>query len=98
MKKYYFKETLKKAKEVGIEILDLDIANEVSCTLTVEINDDDFEEICKLIRQAYLKSEYISINDFCLCIDNLITDGELALEDISSYNVSDLIEQASYYC
>ena len=98
MKKYYFKETLNKAKEYGIEVLDLDIANEVSCTLTVDVNDDTFEKICKLIRRAYLKTEYISINDFCLCIDNLITNGELAIEDISSYYISDLIEQASYYC
>ena len=98
MKKFYFKETLKKAKENEINILDLDIANEVECTLTVEINDDIFEEICRLVRQAYLKSEYISINDFCLCIDNLISEGELALEDISTYDISDFIEQASYYC
>jgi hypothetical protein len=92
-----FRETLEKAKECNIDIINLWIADEVESTIggsDVELNINDFEVACNLVRRAYLKSDYISIQNIVLALLNELEESQKKLEEI---DVWELVEHASYY-
>lgn len=91
-----FKETLDKAREVGINAIDLDIATEVSSNIEEEITDEKFNQICNLTREAYLKSEYIEVWAIVKAILDMV-DGDIAKTDITSISKWDVLDKASYY-
>lgn len=56
-----FIETLHKAQDMGINCLDLEIANELDCQLQEEISEDVFNNACDLVRETYLKYEELPV-------------------------------------
>lgn len=79
----YYKEQLELAKENNINVIDLSIADEVKCIFNKKLSDDDFETACVLIKNAYLKSEYISINQLTKTLNTVIDLGIYKLDAIS---------------
>lgn len=85
-----FRETLNKAREEHIDIVDLIVANEVEAIFE---EDERFEEMCGKVKTAYLKSENIEVWQLVKALEYKLENG-LELRDIDKW---DLILQASNY-
>lgn len=95
-----YKEQLQKAREIGLDIISLSVANEVECIFDIDITNEEFELCCGLVEQAYLKSEYVSIWACARALYDMITDEEnkLSIEElIDKTSRNDLLEKASWY-
>lgn len=85
-------QTLNKARELDLNIIMLEVANEVA-SLDLYFSNDDFEEICTLVEEAYLKSEDLSINQLARALAKLISEDKKSLKDITRRT---LIDEACY--
>ena len=85
-----FRETLEKAREEHIDIVDLMVANEVEAIFE---EDERFEEMSGKVKTAYLKSEGIEVWQLVKALEYKLENG-LELRDIDKW---DLILQASNY-
>ena len=102
-----YKEQLQKANEMGLDIISLQVANEVSCTFyEIELTDKEFELCCSTIENAYLKSEYLSVWNITKALRDLIKNQVLDEEEkiynsieelIDNTSKCNLIEKASWY-
>lgn len=67
-----FKETLEFASENGINHLNLMIATEIAVVFE-DVNSDEFEQLCYLVRDTYLKSsettEALVLGLHCLVVE-----------------------------
>lgn len=86
-----FREQLQLAKDNGLSVVDLIVADEVSAVFTDE--DERFEELCGAVKEAYLKSENIEVWQLVKALEYKLENG-LELRDIGKW---DLIFQASNY-
>ena len=94
-----YRETLNKAKEHEINVIDLSVATELDCLAEVEeveLTEEQFETACSIIRNAYLKaSEPISIWALTMALLNMIKEDE---EDLNEIDCWDLLYKADRYC
>ena len=95
----YYKNLLQKAKENNIEVIDLDVANELSCCLNEEVSDKKFDEACSLIKETYLKYEDLTVWSVTRALLDYIADEDKTLEtfDLTSITRSELGDKACYY-
>lgn len=91
-----YREQLKKVNELGINICDLTIANECDCVFEFQYTDAEFEKLCALAVEAYLKSEYVSSFSLALAINNMITIENKTIEQVLALSVWDLIYKSEY--
>lgn len=94
-----YKQTLEKARELGINVLKLEVACEMENIFDETLCDEDFELCCNFVKQAYLKSEKVTIYNLCIALETFINDNigktiKTALEEMNHY---DLIDEANYY-
>lgn len=89
-----YKEQLKKANEVGINICDLTIANELDCVLNFEYTEEQFEKLCNLAKETYLKSEDISANSIAHAINILVNYDNKTIEEVLNMSVWSLVSKA----
>lgn len=92
-----YREQLNKVQELGISIVDLDIANEFDCVLEFECADNDFEKLCSFGVNIYLKAEHLTANAIALCINDLIVEGNKTIDEVISMNKWSFINEASYW-
>ena len=71
-----YREQLNKANELGINICDLTIANELDCVLDCDIKETDFERLCDYARYIYLKADNITAEAIARAIDDLLSQGK----------------------
>lgn len=81
----YF-DTLNLAKKYGINHINLTIASEIEYKFG-DINNELFEELCQLIKDAYLKIEYINIELMVERLYQLIVIEKKKIENISKYEL-----------
>lgn len=93
-----FREQLNKVNELGFNICDLAIANECDSVFNFKYTDKQFEKLCSLARQVYLKSEYISEYAIAHAINDLITCDNKTIGQVLSMSVLSLVGKASCYC
>ena len=92
-----FRETLKKAEELNINVIDLSVATELECLAEVEeveFTEEQFELACSIIERAYMKTCETSIFAITQALLEIIKEDNLVLEEI---DVWDLLRKASYY-
>ena len=92
-----YTETLRKAKELGICPITLEVAYEFHCQVNsqdIALTPTAFEEACYLIERAYLKSCDISIESLTRALINMLVNNNTQLNEI---DVWDLLQRASYY-
>ena len=99
MENMNYKQTLEKAKELGINVLKLEIASEMKGVFDELLCDEDFELCCNFVKQAYLKSEKVTIYNLCIALETFFNANigktiKTTLEEMSYY---DLIDEASWY-
>lgn len=95
----YYKNLLQKAKENNIEVVDLDVANELSCCLNEEVSDKKFDEACSLIKETYLKYEDLTVESVTRALLDYIADENKTLEtfDLTSITCRELGDKAYHY-
>ena len=74
-----FKETLKLASKFNINSFDLEIANEVAFQFNsyeIKLTNKQFEKVCTMVKDAYLKSEDLTIEKLVETYIILIKRGE----------------------
>lgn len=91
-----YKEQLNKVNELGINICDLTIANELDCVLTCEYTEEDFERLCEYARDIYLKSDSITAEAIARAIDDLLSKGK-TVGEIVAMNKYTFIDKAICY-
>ena len=94
-KKSYYRSLLKKATKHKIEIVDLEVAYELSGCLNTEISDKKFDEACSLIKETYLKYEDLTIWAVTTALLDMTEDLEQA--DLTAITRRELGDKACYY-
>jgi hypothetical protein len=93
-----YREQLEKAKEIGIDPISLQVANEVECVIVeFEMTPREYQLICSFVEQCYLKSEYSNIYNLVRAIRDLILKqvyNEEKEENIYS-SIEELINETS---
>ena len=89
-----FMQTYKIAKENKIMTAKLCVAEEVNGMF--DFNEEQKEQLCKLVYSAYLASENLEAVHICLAINGFLQN-EKTLQDILEMDEYELINEASYY-
>jgi hypothetical protein len=72
-----YREQLNKVNELGINICDLTIADELDCILySGTYTDKDFERLCDYARYIYLKADNLTAEAIARAIDDLLSQGK----------------------
>ena len=95
----FYKKILDVAKENKIEVIDLEVAYEVSCCLNEDISDKKFDEVCNLVKDTYLKYEELTLWSIVNALLDMAKNEDKTLEtfDLSSISRQVLGDKASYY-
>lgn len=91
-----YREQLDKVNELGINICDLTIANELDCVLDCEYTEKDFERLCEYARYIYLKADNITAEAIARAIDDLLSQGK-TVGKIVAMNKYTFIDKAVCY-
>jgi hypothetical protein len=91
-----YREQLNKVNELGINICDLTIANELDCVLDGEYTEKDFERLCDYAVYIYLKSYNIPAEAIALAIEDLLSQGK-TVETIVAMDKYTFINKAVCY-
>lgn len=79
-----YREQLNKVNELGINICDLTIANELDCVLDYgTYSDKDFERLCEYARYIYLKVDNITAEAIARAIYDLLSQGKTVGEIVT---------------
>lgn len=97
-----YREQLQKAKEIGIDPISLEVASEVEYWFSgIELSENEFELICELIKDSYLKSPYAHIYNLAHALYIIICEYDLneeSVEDIvKNTSINELIASGEEY-
>lgn len=99
-----YKEQYEKAKEMGLNIISLEVANEIKCFFDFELSDYEFESCCSLVEESYLKSEDLTILQFTRALYDMIIKYvfeekryDNIIELVNNTTRKILIDNACYY-
>ena len=93
-----YREQLKKVNELGINIYDLTIANELDCLLDSGAHTaEDFERLCNYAVSVYLKSEELTANAIALCIGGMLSELGYTVDEITQMGKWKFIGNARGY-
>jgi hypothetical protein len=87
----YFKDNLKKATLVAVDVVDAMIANDVECVFgnQMELTDNQFEFICSLVQDVYISYENIYIEQIVRAIYGLLDDNGIGyLDEIDTSEIA----------
>ena len=91
-----YREQLNKVNELGMNVCDLTIANELDCVLDCEYAEKDFERLCEFAENVYLKSDSITAEAIANAIYDLLENGE-TVGEIVAMNKYSFIDKAICY-
>lgn len=93
-----YREQLNKVNELGINICNLTIANELDCVLdSGAYTDEDFERLCNYAVSIYLKSEDLTANAIALCIGGMLSELGYTVDEITQMGKWKFIGNARGY-
>ena len=93
-----YREQLNKVNELGINICDLTIANELDCVLDAgAYTAEDFERLCNYAVYIYFKSNGLTANAIALCIGGMLSELGYTVEEITQMDKWKFIDEASGY-
>ena len=93
-----YKEQLQTAREHGLDILNLMVADEVEQYFAdqTEITDELFEQVCSFAEDMYLKSGY-SLSSIVVTIKQLVETEGYTFDEVFSMKKWDFLEQVVQY-
>lgn len=93
-----YREQLNKVNELGINVCDLTIANELDCVLdSGAYTAEEFESLCNYAVYIYLKSEELTANAIALCIGGMLSELGYTVEEITQMGKWKFIGNARGY-
>lgn len=92
-----YREQLNKARELNLNLCDLDVANECDDVFDFEYTEEEFEKLCEFACYIYLKSENLTTNNIAHCINDAIIYYGWTIEQVISLDKWEFIEKASRY-
>lgn len=93
--KMSFREQLNKANELDFSISELKIANECDCIFEFEYTEREFEDLCCLAHDCYLKAEQMTEFAIAMAINEFIVEENYTIEEVLDLYKWDLINKAS---
>lgn len=100
----YFRNLLNIAKENNVNVVDLDVASTLTCSLNdkglnKEVSDEQFEEACSTIKAVYLKYDELTVWSVVQALLDIIESKEKSFNnfDFDEISYRDLGYKASYY-
>ena len=101
-KKRTYKETLEFARKNDISVTDLLVAEEVESKF-YDVDDKEFEKICEVVENAYLKSDSIEVWAIAYALKEMVdkyeaeNDGQkLNYDDVDKWALLDKANELSY--
>ena len=92
-----YREQLNKVNELGINICDLTIANELDCVLDAgTYTANEFEKLCEYARYIYLKADSLPPEAIAKTIVELLKQGK-TVDEITAMNKHVFIDKACWY-
>lgn len=93
-----FREQLNKVRELGISICELDIAHECDYVFSFVYTEQEFEQLCELVKYCWLKdnSGNIAPQYIAYAINELITMDDKTIEEVLDMSKWDILDKASY--
>lgn len=92
-----YREQLNKVNELGINIFDLSIADELNSILSFDYTDEEFERLCEYAKNAYYEAYEMTMNAIANCIDDLVNEDGKTVEEILEIDKRDFVKKASYW-
>jgi hypothetical protein len=92
-----YKEQLRKAKELGLSIIDLVVADECMSVFTFSYTDEEFERLCELVKTCYLKSD--GLDEYCIAsaVNELIEEDKKTIAEILEISYYVIIDKATWF-
>nr|DAJ52036.1 MAG TPA: hypothetical protein [Caudoviricetes sp.] len=89
-----YREQLEKVQALGINICELEIANECDSVFEFETTEQEFENLCEFANYIYLKSEDLTPNAIAQCINEMITNSGKTIEEVTRMEKWDLMNES----
>lgn len=90
-----YREQLNKIRDLGLNICDLEIANELDAVLDFEYTEEEFESLCAFSVEIYLKAETMTTDAIAYCINDLVEEEGKTVKQILKMDKWDFIDKAS---
>lgn len=90
-----YREQLNKVRDLGLNICDLEIANELDAVLDFEYTEEEFESLCAFSVEIYLKAETMTTDAIAYCINDLVEEEGKTVKQILKMDKWDFIDKAS---
>lgn len=81
-------------KQKQFELLTLMVADEVDCVVQNIYSEEDFNTICCIVENAYLKSDACSINQIALAVDIILNLEGNTIEELKQMSKWDILDKA----
>lgn len=81
-------------KQEKLNLLTLMVADEVDYVVQNIDNDEDFNTICCIVENAYLKSDACSINQIALAVDIILNLEGNTIEELKQMSKWDILDKA----
>lgn len=89
-----FREQLNKAKELGLDILDLTVANECDQIFFFDYTDNEFEKLCYLVYACWLKSDICTVEEIAMAVNQFITCKHKTINDVCAMSYFTILDVA----
>lgn len=90
-----FIETLNKARENNIDVLDLSIAYECESAFEFEYTEEEFEKLCARAKEIFLKGENLTEWAIAYAINDLIQEENKTIKDVLEMDKWKIINNTS---
>lgn len=94
-----FRDQLNKAKEIGIIVGELNVANECDAVFEFKYTDKEFEQLCDFVYYCWLKDCSGNITPYHLAqaVNELIKEDEKTIDEVTDMSKWDMLEKACEY-
>lgn len=92
-----YREQLNKAKELGLSIIDLVVADECKAVFTFSYTDEEFERLCELVKICYIKSD--GLDEYCIAsaVNELVEEDGKMIAEILEMKYYTIIDKATWF-
>lgn len=92
-----YREQLNKLEKLGITPCSIEVANSCDCLFEFPYTDEEFEKLCSFAERMYLKADVVTTDAIAMCINDLIGEDNMGIDEILRMDKWDFINKASNY-
>ena len=91
-----YREQLEKAKEIGLNVIDLMIANECEDNFNFSYTEEEFEKLCEFVRVCFIKSD-CTTESITNAINFYVCDKNMTIKQVLSFSYHKIIDEACWH-